>query len=193
LEPLLVHHWWVGPILWLLAYLGDLFLTHWGASLWRRGKGALVSFDGSYELTPELQKDVDKGRIAPRLLVSAAFWAGLLGVIGQFVANDSVKSVYLLFLGGLLLVEIPVYLRHIRNLSWVFMTRGIAGLPSATFPRYIAYRLSGIELLAFAMLFLAAGSVTGSLLFFGGAASCALIGAKHLRLGKRLAGVVDAA
>src|SRR5678815_780469 len=172
-------------MLWLLAYLGDLFLTHWGASLRRKGKGASLSFDGSYELTPELQKDVDKGRIAPRLLVSIAFWAGLLGVISQFIANDSVRSVYFLFLGGLLLVEIPVYLRHVRSLSWVFITRGIAGLPSATFPRHIAYRHSGIELLAFAMLFLAAGSVIGSLLLFGGAASCAVVGMKHLRLGKR--------
>jgi hypothetical protein len=176
-------------MLWTVACFGDRLLTLWGASLRRKGRGASVTFEGSYELTAEWQKEVDQGRLlSSKFVISVLFYAGLLGVLGQFVANDSMRTVYLVVLGGLLVVDVPIYLRHIRNISWMLVTRHVPRPPQTKLPRYLAYRISGIDLLAFAALFALAGVADRSSFILGGAGTCLILGVKNLRLGSRPAG-----
>ena len=56
--PIFAHIWIVLPV-WLVLYVSDYYPTILGARYVRMGACEHIVFEGSYELTPELQGDVD--------------------------------------------------------------------------------------------------------------------------------------
>src|SRR5207249_3443743 len=69
LEKLLVQNVWVTPILWAAIYISDYYTTIFAARLYKAGANKHVIFQGSIELTPVFQDDVDNLRkISPRFL-----------------------------------------------------------------------------------------------------------------------------
>src|SRR5215510_9684181 len=107
---------WPGAILWIILYTSDYYLTIYAARGFR--KIGHFQFEGSYELTPQFQKDVDALKpISTRhvglltifsLLILLLWW-----VIVYYVGSP---RLYLLYLGVFLLVEVAVHLRHLRNI-----------------------------------------------------------------------------
>src|SRR5262245_38426153 len=84
-----------------------------------------IVFEGSFELTPYFQQDVDAfRRISPRFIAVLLLSLGILALF-WFLANKVLhtSAQFSLLLGGLLLGEAVVHLRHSRNLSLALLTR----------------------------------------------------------------------
>jgi hypothetical protein len=78
-----------------------------------------------------------------------------------------------IFAGGLLLLEVFVHLRHIRNLtSFWHLSRGEGVSGQLSYERWFSYRASSIDALSFAIFLAVVAVLGGSWFFAGGAASC---------------------
>jgi hypothetical protein len=177
---------WPGIILWMILYISDYYLTLYCARGFREiGR---FHFEGSYELTPQYQKDIDALKPVSKLHIFLLFGysAVLYGLWWAMSALAFVKGVYTLYLGMFLLLEVAVHFRHFRNVFLVREIRKNGGVDGdITYQKWFSYKLSAFELYCFAGLFLLVAIVTFSLFFFGGAIICAGIGFRHGRMAKQ--------
>jgi hypothetical protein len=170
-QPFLDRAWLVTGC-WIALFVSDYLLTIAGARLYASGARAHFGFEGSYELNPFFQDDIDHlRRPGFRFFIVLVACAGLL-VIAYLSAP---RPLYAAVAGVLLLVEVPVHFRHLRNLS-VFRcaakSRGMSG--QIVYERWLTERLSAYEIAKFAVLFGITWMLTGSLLFLGGAVGCSV-------------------
>jgi hypothetical protein len=109
---------WPGLLVWVVLYTSDYLLTLAGARLYHAGVRETIVFQGSYELTPYYQDDVDSLRVfSPRFVLALAVTTLLLGVIWQLsLGVISYPPAYLVGFGGLVLLELAIHVRHVRNL-----------------------------------------------------------------------------
>src|SRR5258705_7272447 len=108
-----------GVVLWIILYTSDYYLTIYSARGFR--EIGHFQFEGSFELTPQYQKDIDALKpvsrlhivlmIAYSLLIFAIWWLTRITIYIQWS--------YLLYLGMFLLLEVAVHLRHLRNVSLI--------------------------------------------------------------------------
>src|SRR5262245_31695279 len=109
-------HLWPGLVLWALVYCSDYFLSIICASMYRRGVCDKIAFEGSLELTPYYQKDVDALRkISPRFIKALLLSLTGLSLVWWLSMKVAIPSLYLFGLGALVLVEVPVHARHLKN------------------------------------------------------------------------------
>ncbi len=175
-----------GVILWIILYTSDYYLTIYAARGFRRI--GHFQFEGSFELTPQYQKDVDAlkpvSKLHIALLVAYSFlilllWWAIVRWVGSL-------QLYNLYLGMFLLIEVAVHLRHLRN---VFMVReverngGVDG--QITYRKWFSYRLSAFEFYLIGSLFLIVAALSFSTFFLGGAIMCVGVGFRHGRLAKK--------
>jgi hypothetical protein len=168
----------------------DYVFTLYSARLYAtRVKGRLV-FEGSFELTPYFQKDVDSGRrLSPRFIFALLLGAAWISMMWALTRQPPRwPQAYAFVLGMMVLSELAIHVRHVRNLflfRWGFGLDGIQG--RMTYPRPLVLRMSAVELLAFSLLFALASVVIGSPFLAGGATTCAAIAVSHRRLARRAA------
>ena len=175
-----------GVILWIILYISDYYMTIYSA----RGFKEIghFQFEGSFELTPQYQKDVDALKPISRRhiillilysLVIIGLWWLCLGLIGWSWA-------YLVYLGMFLLVEVAVHLRHFRNIFLIRQIRKGGGVDGQiTYRKFFSYKVSAFDLYLFAGLFFIVAILTASPFFAGGAIMCLGTGVKHSRLAKK--------
>ncbi len=90
---------------------------------------------------------------------------------------------YAFVLGMVILVELAIHVRHIRNLVLFTTGFGPGGVEGQMhYPRRLMLRSSATEFFAFAALFGVAFVITGSSFLLGGVTSAAALGIKHLRM-----------
>ena len=181
---LLIDTWWAGPLLWACVYVSDYYLTLACARLYRAQDK--VVFEGSYEITPYFQADVDALRaVSPRFVLALVFnMAVLLFLRGIAGPGSGLVGAYQFVLGGLLLSQATVHKRHLSN--WYLFSRGIAAVKGRLeYPRGILLRSSAFELLLFAALYAGIFVMTMSLFVLGGSITCAVLSLKHYRLARR--------
>jgi len=178
---------WFGLGLWLLSYLADYYLTLYSARLYRQGAQDYVAFEGSLELTPYYQNDIDRlRRVSPRFLL-ALVWSVLLLELIWYLSMIVLKlpAAFEFVLGGLVLREAAVLMRHARNIAlFRAARRGAAGLGLSgkiIYARRFSLRQSAVELWTYAALFALLAALTASWLLAGGAFACALTGFQHWR------------
>src|SRR5438105_1079085 len=107
---------WPGAIVWSVLYVSDYVLTLSCAHLYQAGVKEKIVFEGSYELTPFFQKDINSlRRISPRFLVMLALSVSWLALVWWLV-GESLNELYQLALGYLILLQLMVHTRHLRNL-----------------------------------------------------------------------------
>ena len=118
-EGMLVQNLWLWLLLWFLAYLSDYYMTLYGARLYKDQGPAHLVIQGSYELTPSHQKAIDALKpYSPRflgLLALSGLGIGLVWLLSVVVLEAAWP--FSLLMGGLLLREAAVHLRHFRNLA----------------------------------------------------------------------------
>jgi hypothetical protein len=143
--------------------------------LYQAGVREKIAFEGSYELTPYFQKDVDSLRsVSPRFIFALVWTTGPLALFGYpSRGSQPADEIYRFLLGGLILVELAVHVRHVRNLYLFRM----ALLPNAIrgrieYSRFVALRSSSIELVSFAAMFLVIFVLTHSSYVLGGSVTC---------------------
>jgi len=175
-----------GVILWIILYTSDYYLTIYAARGFRRI--GHFQFEGSFELTPQYQKDVDALKPVSKLHIALLVAYSLLILLLWWAIVRWVGSLqlYNLYLGMFLLVEVAVHLRHLRN---VFMVReverngGVDG--QITYRKWFSYRLSAFEFYLIGGLFLIVAALSFSTFFLGGAIMCVGVGFRHGRLAKK--------
>ena len=189
LDTFLAQNIWPPIIVWSLMYISDYYLTIYGARLYQSHAKKYFVFEGSYELTPYFQEDINAlRRLSPRFIVSLMVtWVMLFLVWLLGVWFLQVPQIFSLVIGSLILVEAVVHIRHIRNIFLFRLTRqddgGLTG--KIEYARWVTLRLSSVEMVSFAVLFLLIFFVTGSWFFLGGALRTFAEGVKHIRLARK--------
>jgi len=174
---------WPGLTVWVLLYISDYALTITCARLYRGGVCEKLVLEGSYEITPFFQRDIDSlRRISPRFVAMLFVSAGLLAVV-WFLSSQSVPELYVFASGSMILLQLTVHTRHLRNL---FMFRAMSKSDCVRgrieYSRPFILRMSSDELFIFSAMFLLLFVFTQSWFVLGGAASCLSTAIKHRRL-----------
>ena len=97
-----------------------------------------------------------------------------------WLSRDVWPEAYPFALGALVLVQLAVHVRHVRNFFLFRKTlagQGVRG--RLEYPRRLMLQLSALELACFAIVFLAGFLATRSTFLLGGAAGCLVIACKH--------------
>ena len=177
---------WMGVILWMILYISDYYLTVYSARGFK--ETGLFQFEGSFELTPQYQKDIDALKPLSKLhiILLILYTLVILGIWYLMVYFLGLPWAYLLYLGIFLLLEVAVHLRHLRN---VFLIREIRKHGGASgqisYRKWFSYRVSAFELYLYFGLFLIVAALEYSPFFLGGAIMCFGMGFRHNRLAKK--------
>jgi hypothetical protein len=177
---------WPGLTVWILLYISDYALTITCARLYRGGVDEKLVLEGSYEITPFFQRDIDSLRlISPRFLAMLLVSTGLLATV-WFLSVQSGPELYVFASGSLILLELTVHIRHLRNL---FIFRAISKSDCVRgrieYSRPFILQMSSNELFAFSGMFLLLFVFTQSWFVLGGAATCFSTAIKHRRLARK--------
>ena len=175
---------WAGSVLWAALYISDYALTLSCARMY--GAQTNIVFEGSYEITPAFQADVDAlRRVSPRFVIALIGSSAYVWVVRQF-AGPSTRyfDLYVGVLGAMVLLQTTVHMRHLRN--WFLFAKGASHIQGRLkYSRGLLLRMSALELLLFAGLYGGLFFVTKSVFCLGGALACGVLSLKHYRLARR--------
>ena len=195
LDSVFINHVWIATGVWALLYCSDYALTLACARMYRAGVDKHLVFK-HLELTPYYQKDIAELRVfSPRFVLMLGLTSGIIWLTGSLqgwlggswpLPPNWAQNFYRFLLGGLLLMEAAVHVRHVRNVGLFLYARDSRGIQGRlVYSPWLSYRSSAIELFGFAAVFLMSFLVTSSWFFAGGAFKCIVEGAKHWRLSGR--------
>lgn len=184
---------WYGVILWIILYTSDYYLTLYSA----RGCREIghFRFEGSFELSPQYQKDIDNLRPVSQLhLALLVIYSAMILIVWWITRLSAfLEWAYPLYLGMFLLLEVAVHLRHLRNVALIREVRRSGGVEGQIrYKKWFSYRISASELYLYATLFLLIVLLTYSLFFLGGAIVCYGMGFRHSRLATKTKTMVQA-
>jgi len=180
---------WSGLVVWVVLYVSDYTFTLACARLYRQGVCDKIVFDGSFELNPYFQADIDSLRVvSPRfvaaLIIGLAYFAAI-----HWLAAESQPGLYEFVLGAAISSELAIHVRHLRNL---FLFRAIARGEDIQgrihYSRSIILQMSSVELLGFSVLFGVTSIFTSSWFLMGGTAACVALALKHWRQANKQSG-----
>jgi hypothetical protein len=178
---------WPGLLLWTSLYVADYGLTLHCARMYRAGVRNVFVHEGSLELTPYFQKDVDSLRIvSPRFILALVWGVAILSVLCWLSSRSLVlREAYLFVLGSMVLVELAVHIRHARNISLFRAVLADAIRGRLEYGRAATLRTSATEIVAFAAAYLVIFFATWSWFCLGGSFGCASLAWKHARLSRK--------
>jgi hypothetical protein len=175
-----------GVILWIILYISDYYLTIYSARGFR--EIGYFQFEGSFELTPQYQKDIDSLKPVSKLHITLLILYSLLIIFIWWFTRLLIYFpwTYLLYLGMFLLLEVAIHLRHLRNISLIREIRKSGGVDGQiSYRKWFTYRISASEFYTYSALFLIVAILSYSTFFLGGAIMCIGTGFKHSRLAKK--------
>jgi hypothetical protein len=184
LEQILADHVWVAIALWAALYIADYQLTITSARLYVQGARQYSEVEGSYELNPIFEEDVDAlRRFSPRffvLLIVTSLLILLAWLASFQLEGLETPGLYSWALGALILLEAAINIRHARNLAVLYYAVRGEGMSGRLFrARWLVLRASAVDLLAFAVLYLFSWLVSSHSFFLGGACGCGLLAVRH--------------
>ncbi len=177
---------WIGIVLWIILYTSDYYITVYCARGFR--EIGHIQFGGSFELTPQYQKDIDNLCPVSKLHLILLVMYSLVILIIWWITHLTfyLQWTYPFYLGMFLLLEVAVHVRHLRNVAIIREVRKNGGVEGQiAYKKWFSYRISANDLYLSAMLFLLVALLTYSLFFLGGALMCYATGLKHARLAKK--------
>jgi hypothetical protein len=165
-----VAHWWPFIAFWAVLYWADYRLTLVGARLAKAAEDTIVS-EGGYELSPEYRDDIAALNAKSDKFLYYLIWGcAYLGFVWSIVTPfKSIPYVYEAFAGMYIIPELVVLLRHAHNLityPYYISQEGISG--RLVFSMWYALRVSALEGLAHAGIYLVLFGLTGRAFFLGG-------------------------
>ena len=129
MPELFFQHTWIGIPVWALLYISDYTLTLICARMYQNGVRDKIAFEGSYELTPYFQRDIDSLRvISPRFVVALATTSILL-IIVWWLAQLSTPAIFLFAAWSFNLQ--PVVRAHSSHSKFFHVSRQPPRMPSA--------------------------------------------------------------
>jgi hypothetical protein len=185
LPDFVTQNFWLGAGVWIALFISDYTLTITCAKLYRAGVCHKIALEGSYEITPFFQRDIDALRIvSTRFILALLVTVAVLFSIWQLTSPD-IRAMYALFLGALILSQLAIHVRHFRNLFLFRAAASEAVRGRIEYSRKTILRASATELLSFCALYSVLFAFTRSWFILGGALSCLSIALKHSRLARR--------
>jgi hypothetical protein len=184
IESLFLSTPWPGVIVWCCLYISDWLFTTSCARLYQRSVASTIVFEGSLEITPFFQRDIDalrrwSGRFTMMLVLTVAmFW-----FMWTWWA-DSDPGLYLMILGCYISTELVVHVRHLRNLFLFRQVERRVVRGHIEYPRQMMLLGSSLELLTFAAVLLVLFAFTESPFVLGGAIGSASLSLQHWRLAR---------
>jgi hypothetical protein len=180
LIDLLIENLWLSLGLWIIIYISDYYLTIYAARIYQAGANKHIVLEKGFELTPYFRKDIDSlKRISPRFILALLYSCFIL-VFFWLATAKSTPVVFEFIIGAMILLEISVHMRHIRNIiifRYAKYSKGIRG--TIEYTRWVSLRASAVELLEFAILFLFIFFLSNRVFFIGGTATCLITAIKH--------------
>jgi len=163
-------------LVWSLFYISDYALTLKCARLYAAQQ--TIRFEGSYELTPYFQRDIDSLRVvSPRFLFALLLTLGMLGFLWLLNKQSSAPFLWQFILGCLICVQLAVHTRHLRSL---FLFRSINSTNFVQgrieYARSLSLRMSSWECFGFSGFFLVLFAFTRSWFILGGVVQCFAVG-----------------
>ena len=187
MEAFFLDKLWPGLAVWVVLYLSDYTMTLQCARLYQAGASKAIVFEGSYEITPYFQRDIDSLRkISPRFLAVLILTAVVLASVYWAAREIAKPELYHLLLGCFISIQLAIHTRHFRNFFQfraILQGEGVRG--RLEYPRAQMLRLSALEMLVFAGLFTVLFLFTGSWFLMGGTLGCLSIARKHWQLSRR--------
>lgn len=179
---------WPGMLAWTLIYISDFTLTIASARL-RRNVANKIVLEGSYELNPVFERDVDSKRfVSPRFLLLLVLTSTLVAILWALTVPDS-PNTYAFFLGAMIGTELAIHVRHLGNLHLFGSKHTAEQLRGRIeYARPLLLRMSSVQILGFAILFAVVFVFSGNWFVGGGTASCLLLSLKHWYLARRATG-----
>lgn len=184
MPELVFQHAWIGIPVWALLYISDYTLTLICARMYQDGVRDKIAFEGSYELTPYFQRDIDSLRVISPKFVAALVTTSILLIILWWLAQLFTPSLFLFPLGAVICSQLCIHTRHIRNFFLFKATPTDAVRGRIEYSRPLSLRASSVEMLSFSALFLILYFFTGSWFILGGVMSLLSIAAKHSKLAR---------
>lgn len=178
---------WLVALLWGLVYVSDYYLTIYNARLTRSFLHERIAYQGSFELTPVFQKDVN----ALNLFSRAFYWRWILSIalvllIEYLAGAIDILPFYYFVVGGLFLREFPVHVRHFRIIGTARFARVEGSLRGKIeYSHWFNLKTSAVDLWTFAAFFLLVAIVLGNWFFLGGAFFTFVTAVQHNQLAKR--------
>jgi hypothetical protein len=185
-EQFLFDYFGIPVAFWIVLYISDYYLTLWGARLYVTGGNKHLAFDGSHELNPAFEQDINYLRRVSLRFVMALFVYTFIMLVVRGLARD-LPFLFSMFAGALILIEVCVHVRHVRNIVALWHMRqdiGVAG--RLEYQRWYTLRTSAIDVLVFAIFFTGVALIGGGWFFAGGALACLGVSFRHWRASRRL-------
>ncbi len=178
---------WPGVVVWIALYISDYVLTVKCARLYKSGAQEKVVMEGSYELTPYFQRDIDSLRLfSPRFILMLIYSSVLLTIVWM-LSLISYPQLYTFALGSMILLELTIHLRHFHNFfTFRAMQYSDAVQGRIEYQRTFILRVSAADLMGFAALYLVLFGLLQNCFFLGGTATCLSTAFKHLRMVRKL-------
>ena len=178
---------WPGVAVWIALYISDYALTVKCARLYKSGAHEKVVMEGSYELTPYFQRDIDSHRMFSSRFIFMLIYSSVLLAIVWMLSLITYPQLYTFALGSMILLELTIHLRHFHNLfTFRAMKQPDAVKGRIEYQRTFILRASATDLIAFAALYLVLFGLLQNWFFLGGAATCLSTALKHLRMVRKL-------
>ena len=183
-----IQNIWLVIAIWSIIYFADYYLTIFAAKKYRQYFQEQISYEGSYELTPEFQKDVNQLRlISPQFLFRWLLSIPLILFLWWVVFEELGRPEFFYFvIGAITLREAVVILRHFRNLTAYYFGGKEGGINgNLEYKRWFILKQSAADLLGYSILFLFFAIIVRSWFFFGGTIGCLVVAFQHWRLSKK--------
>jgi hypothetical protein len=184
---------WFGSALWpslilcTILYVLDYYLTIAGARLYRAGARQIIIFEGSYELTPTFQADIDRLRwFSKRFAWALIRLLSIMSLTWWLTRLTEIPQLFTVYLGLFVGLQLAIQRRHLQNI-FLFRAMMKPGAVSGqiSYSRLLILKQSSFEMMVFGALFAALSLLTWNLFLLGGAFGCLLVAAKHAALAQK--------
>ena len=180
----LIQNFWAGWAIFMVLYISDYTFTFICARLYYGGVREKIVFEGSYELNPYFQADIDSlRRVSPRF-IRAALLISFLMFVAWWLAAKSQPEMYSFLLGALVLIQLAIHKRHIGNFFLFRAAATDAVCGRIEYSRAFVLRHSALDLLLFAGLYFALFAFAHSWFLLGGSIACLAHANKHWKLAR---------
>lgn len=175
---------WFVPLVWAGLYTSDFCFTMACARVYQAQ--STVVFEGSYEITPMFQADVNAlRRISPRFIALLVASTAYVWWMADLNSKGQTRDLFDVVIGALVLVQLTVHVRHLRNWFLFRAVRQGRVTGRIEYSRHFMLRASAFDLVSFSGLYATLFVLTDNLFVLGGAIACAFLAMNHYRLARR--------
>jgi hypothetical protein len=183
-QPYHFNNLYIALLLWVILYSADYYLTLWGNRLRNQYGKQHVEFEGSYELNPLYQRDIDRMvKLSPRFVLALITFAAVLSVIWWLARELEIPEIFALAAGMMVGMELAVIATHLQNIT-VFSAMKTPGAVEGKikYARWVSLRIAVRNFAYWSLVYFVLFLLTGNWLLLGGTLSCAAVFLRFRRM-----------